>query len=58
MGGKFMKEQMFSSLNRHLWGIISINAIMPIIEYNHFVGICVSGGYVSYSREDACAYGA
>jgi hypothetical protein len=36
---------------------ISINAIMPILEYNHTYGISVCGGYVSYSRQDACVYG-
>lgn len=35
----------------------SINAIMPILEYNHTVGISIAGGYVSYSRQDACVYG-
>jgi len=35
----------------------SINAIMPIIEYNHSYGISICGGYVSYSREDACVLG-
>lgn len=35
----------------------SINAIMPIIEYNHSFGISICGGYVSYSRQDACVYG-
>jgi hypothetical protein len=35
----------------------SINAIMPVMEYNHSVGDCVIGGYVSYSGQDACAYG-
>ncbi|KAG0599114.1 hypothetical protein M758_12G129000 [Ceratodon purpureus] len=35
----------------------SINAIIPIIEYNHSSGISICGGYVSYSRQDACAYG-
>ncbi|XP_024383079.1 HIPL1 protein isoform X1 [Physcomitrium patens] len=35
----------------------SINAVMPIIEYNHSAGISICGGYVSYSRQDACAYG-
>lgn len=40
----------------------SINAIMPIIEYTHaslpFKGSgSITGGYVSYSTQDACAYG-
>jgi hypothetical protein len=35
----------------------SINPIMPIIEYKHPLGISICGGYVSYSRQDACAYG-
>jgi len=35
----------------------SINAIMPVIEYNHSYGVSVCGGYVSYSTVDACVYG-